>query len=55
MLIYHSILGAYSTYAVPVHDGYALQKSVVKFDVGGEYLTERIHNYISKVNQNSND
>ncbi len=32
--------GANTTYAVPVHDGYALQASMVKCDIGGNYLTE---------------
>lgn len=40
--------GAYSTYAVPVHDGFVLQKSVIKFDIGGEFLTNRIHTYLNK-------
>ncbi|EAR89738.2 actin (macronuclear) [Tetrahymena thermophila SB210] len=40
--------GAYSTYAVPVHDGYVLQKSVRKFDIGGEFLTEKILNNLQK-------
>jgi actin-related protein len=32
-----------------VHDGFVLQKSVVKFDIGGEFLTDRIHEYLLKV------
>ena len=31
--------GANTTYAVPVHDGYALQSNMIKFDLGGNYLT----------------
>lgn len=34
--------GANSTYAVPVHDGYALQTSMLKFDIGGNYLTDAV-------------
>ena len=34
--------GANSTYAVPVHDGYALQSSMIKCDIGGNYLTEEV-------------
>ena len=34
--------GANSTYAVPVHDGYALQTSMIKCDIGGNYLTEEV-------------
>jgi actin-related protein len=40
--------GAYSTSAVPINDGYALQKSIIKYDIGGEYLTESLLNYIEK-------
>jgi len=51
--------GATSTLAVPVHDGYVLQKGkvyallymktnlgIVKYDIAGEYLTERIQSYV---------
>lgn len=41
--------GASSTQAVPVHDGYVLQKGIVKYDVAGEYLTEKIEKYIEEV------
>ena len=34
--------GANSTYAIPVHDGYALQVSMIKCDIGGNYLTEEV-------------
>ncbi len=34
--------GANSTYAVPVHDGYALQASMIKCDIGGNYLTDAV-------------
>lgn len=32
--------GANTTYATPIHDGYALQPSMIKCDIGGSYLTE---------------
>eukprot|EP00743_Colponemidia_sp_Colp-15_P003099 GILK01003349.1.p1 GENE.GILK01003349.1~~GILK01003349.1.p1 ORF type:complete len:426 (-),score=47.17 GILK01003349.1:181-1458(-) len=35
-------VGAKTTYAVPVHDGYALQKSILKYDVGGDFLTAEL-------------
>jgi len=38
--------GAYSTYAVPIYDGYAMQKSIVKYDIAGEFLTEMLINYV---------
>jgi len=41
--------GASSTMAIPVHDGYVLQKGIVKYDVAGEYLTERVQNYVEEV------
>jgi actin-like protein 6A len=34
--------GHSSTYAVPVHDGYALQKSLIKFDVAGNWVTKEL-------------
>jgi actin-like protein 6A len=34
--------GHSSTYAVPVHDGYALQKAMIKFDIAGNYLTNEL-------------
>ena len=40
--------GANSTYAVPVHDGYVLSKSVLKYDVGGETITEKVLQHIEK-------
>jgi actin-like protein 6A len=40
--------GASSTYAVPVHDGYALQKCMLKYDLGGEYLTEKVRSYVEE-------
>src|SRR5690348_9145948 len=38
--------GHNSTYAVPVHDGYALQKSLLKFDVAGSYVTNELQKYV---------
>ncbi|OMJ73536.1 hypothetical protein SteCoe_27760 [Stentor coeruleus] len=32
--------GGSITSAVPVHDGYVLQKSIVRFPIGGEYITD---------------
>lgn len=34
--------GANSTYAVPVHDGYALQSCVIRSDIGGNYISEEL-------------
>lgn len=28
---------------VPVHDGYALQKNIVKFGVGGQFISDKIY------------
>lgn len=41
--------GAYTTSAVPVHDGYVLQKSIVKFNVGGEMITDSLVQQLSGV------
>jgi len=38
--------GAQTTCAVPIHDGYPLQKNLIKFDVGGETLTEAMLHHI---------
>jgi len=40
--------GANTTYAVPVHDGYALQASMLKYDIGGNYLTDRVEKVLSE-------
>lgn len=42
--------GASSTYATPVHDGYVLQKTQIKYDIGGDYIS----NELSKVLFNKN-
>lgn len=34
--------GHSSTYAVPVHDGYALQKSLMRTDIAGDYITNLV-------------
>lgn len=34
--------GASTTYAVPIHDGLALNKGIIKFDVGGETITRML-------------
>lgn len=38
--------GHSSTYAVPVHDGYALQKALVKFDVAGSWVTNELLRHV---------
>jgi len=38
--------GGNVTSAVPVHDGYVLQKSIVKFNIGGEYLANLLYNQL---------
>lgn len=38
--------GHTSTYAVPIHDGYALQKSMIKFDLAGNYITNELLKYV---------
>lgn len=40
--------GAYSTYAVPVFDGFCLKKSIIKHNIGGEFLTEALLNHVEK-------
>jgi actin-related protein len=34
--------GANCTYSVPVHDGYALQTSTIRCDIGGNFITEEV-------------
>lgn len=34
--------GHSTTYAVPVHDGYALQKALLKVDIAGNYITNEL-------------
>lgn len=34
--------GHSSTYSVPVHDGYALQKSLIKYDLAGNWVTNEL-------------
>lgn len=38
--------GATSTFALPVHDGYALNKPMEIFNVGGQYITEKVVNVL---------
>lgn len=38
--------GNKTTYATPVHDGYALQKCIIKYDIGGATLTNDLMNWI---------
>ena len=39
--------GHKSTMCTPVNDGYALLKSITKFDIGGEMLTKDLLNFIT--------
>jgi actin-related protein len=38
--------GASGTTTVPVHDGYALRKSIIRYEIGGETITERVLRYV---------
>ena len=38
--------GHKQTIATPVHDGFALQKCIIKHDIGGAYLTQELLNHI---------
>ena len=40
--------GFKSTYATPVHDGYALQKCIIKFDFGGSNLTSDLLGWLER-------
>ena len=40
--------GNKTTYATPVHDGYALQKCIIKHDIGGHNLTTDLLNWLEK-------
>ena len=46
--------GHNSTIAVPINDGYALQKCVVKNHIAGDYLTQLLENELMKKNVNIN-
>jgi actin-related protein len=35
--------------ATPVHDGYALQKCIVRHQIGGDNLTQMLNNYLNQV------
>jgi actin-related protein len=41
--------GANTTYATPIQDGYALQPSMIKCDVGGNYLTGVVSDTLTKM------
>lgn len=43
--------GHKSTIATPVHDGYALQKCIIKHDIGGYHITKDVLNWIEKVKE----
>ena len=38
--------GASMTTATPVHDGYVLQKSIVKYNIGGDFLTAMVGEHL---------
>ena len=38
--------GHYNTYAVPVHDGYSLQKCIMRSEIAGDYITTLVKNKI---------
>jgi actin-like protein 6A len=40
--------GLKGTYATPVHDGYALQKCIIKSDIGGSSVTSDLMNWVEK-------
>ena len=42
--------GYKSTYATPVHDGYALQKCILKMDIAGEQITNELRDHLKKQN-----
>ena len=42
--------GHSTTYAVPVHDGYALQKSLMKSDIAGDFITNLVREKIESKN-----
>jgi actin-related protein len=43
--------GYKTTTATPVHDGYALQKSIVRHQIGGETLSQMLSNYLSQTHK----
>lgn len=38
--------GSSGTTTVPVHDGYALRKSTLRYEIGGESITERVLKHV---------
>ena len=46
--------GHNTTYAVPVHEGYALQKCLIKNDIGGDWVTNLVEKNLEKRNININ-
>ena len=40
--------GADYTTATPVHDGYALQKCTLRSKIGGNYITDKLHSWLTK-------
>jgi actin-related protein len=43
--------GCTKTTATPVHDGYALQKSILRCSIGGETITDRFESWIRANNK----
>jgi actin-related protein len=44
--------GHTATWAVPVIDGYALQKNAIRFPIGGNYLNNKVIQYVEKTYNN---
>lgn len=40
--------GNKQTFATPIHDGYALQKCIIKHDIGGHHITTDLLNWLEK-------
>jgi actin-like protein 6A len=40
--------GNKTTVATPVHDGFALQKCIIKHDIGGQFLTQELLNLLER-------
>lgn len=40
--------GATGTVTVPVHDGYSLRKSIIRYEIGGETITEKVLKYVEE-------
>lgn len=40
--------GDSATWAVPVIDGYALQKNAIRFPIGGSWMTKKVIDHLEK-------